>query len=61
MLKKVATLKSMLGKEIFKKYIDAKALKAVVKDLDGSARELNKAKAKLEKEKEKRDKKAAKK
>ena len=59
--KKVATLKSMLGKEIFKKYIDAKALKAVVKDLDGSARELNKAKAKLEKEKEKRDKKAAKK
>lgn len=59
--KKVATLKSMLGKEIFKKYIDAKALKAVVKDLDGSARELNKVKAKLEKEKEKRDKKAAKK
>ncbi len=59
--KKVATLKSMLGKEIFKKYIDAKALKAVVKDLDGSARELNKAKAKLEKEKEKRDRKAAKK
>ena len=59
--KKVATLKSMLGKEVFKKYIDAKALKAVIKDLDGSTRELNKAKVKLEKEKEKRDRKAVKK
>jgi len=59
--KKVDTLKTMLGKEIFKKYIDAKILKAVVKDLDGSARELNKAKVKLEKEKEKRDRKASKK
>ena len=59
--KKVATLKTMLGKEVFKKYIDAKILKAVIKDLDGSTRELNKAKAKLEKEKEKRDRKAVKK
>tara|TARA_R110000744_G_scaffold15863_3_gene43863 strand:- start:5391 stop:5693 length:303 start_codon:yes stop_codon:yes gene_type:complete len=59
--KKVATLKTMLGKEVFKKYIDAKILKAVIKDLDGSARELNKAKVKLEKEKEKRDRKAVKK
>ena len=41
--------------------IDAKILKAVIKDLDGSARELNKAKVKLEKEKEKRDRKAVKK
>ena len=59
--KKVATLKTMLGKEVFKKYIDAKALSAVLKDLESSARELDKAKVKLEKEKEKRDKKAVKK
>jgi hypothetical protein len=59
--KKVSTLKSMLEKEVFQKYIDAKALKAVIKDLESSARELDKAKVKLEKEQEKRAKKAAKK
>ena len=59
--KKVSTLKSMLSKEVFKKYIDSKALKAVIKDLESSARELDKAKVKLEKEQEKRAKKAAKK
>jgi len=59
--KKVSTLKSMLEKEVFKKYIDSKALKAVIKDLESSARELDKAKVKLEKEQEKRAKKAAKK
>ena len=59
--KKVATLKTMLGKEVFKKYIDAKALSAVLKDLESSARELDKAKIKLEKEQEKRAKKADKK
>jgi hypothetical protein len=59
--KKVTTLKTMLGKEVFKKYIDAKALTSVIKDLESSARELDKAKVKLEKEKEKRDKKAVKK
>jgi hypothetical protein len=59
--KKVATLKTMLGKEVFKKYIDAKALSAVLKDLESSARELDKAKVKLEKEQEKRAKKADKK
>jgi hypothetical protein len=59
--KKVATLKTMLGKEVFKKYIDAKALTSVIKDLESSARELDKVKVKLEKEKEKRDKKAVKK
>jgi hypothetical protein len=59
--KKVATLKTMLGKEVFKKYIDAKALSAVLKDLESSARELDKAKVKLEKEQEKRAKKANKK
>jgi hypothetical protein len=59
--KKVSTLKSMLSKEVFKKYIDSKALKAVIKDLESSARELDKAKIKLEKEQEKRAKKADKK
>lgn len=59
--KKVSTLKSMLEKEVFKKYIDSKALKAVIKDLESSARELDKAKVKLEKEQEKRAKKADKK
>ena len=59
--KKVATLTRMLEKEVFKKYIDSKALKAVIKDLESSARELDKAKVKLEKEQEKRAKKAAKK
>jgi hypothetical protein len=59
--KKVSTLKSMLSKEVFKKYIDSKALKAVIKDLESSARELDKAKVKLEKEQEKRAKKADKK
>ena len=59
--KKVSTLKSMLSKEVFKKYIDSKALKAVIKDLESSSRELDKAKVKLEKEQEKRAKKAAKK
>jgi hypothetical protein len=59
--KKVSTLKSMLSKEVFKKYIDSTALKAVIKDLESSARELDKAKVKLEKEQEKRAKKADKK
>ena len=59
--KKVSTLKSMLSKEVFKKYIDSKALKAVIKDLESSSRELDKAKVKLEKEQEKRAKKADKK
>jgi len=59
--KKVSTLKSMLEKEVFKKYIDSKALKAVIKDLESSSRELDKAKVKLEKEQEKRAKKADKK
>jgi hypothetical protein len=59
--KKVSTLKSMLSKEVFTKYIDAKALSAVLKDLESSARELDKAKIKLEKEQEKRAKKADKK
>jgi hypothetical protein len=59
--KKVSTLKTMLSKEVFKKYIDAKALSAVLKDLESSARELDKAKIKLEKEQEKRAKKADKK
>ena len=59
--KKVSTLKSMLSKEVFKKYIDSKALKAVIKDLESSTRELDKAKVKLEKEQEKRAKKADKK
>ena len=59
--KKVSTLKSMLSKEVFKKYIDSQALKAVIKDLESSASKLDKAKIKLEKEQEKRAKKAAKK
>lgn len=59
--KKVSTLKSMLSKEVFKKYIDSKALKAVIKDLESSASKLDKAKIKLEKEQEKRAKKADKK
>jgi hypothetical protein len=59
--KKVSTLKNMLSKEVFKKYIDSKALKAVIKDLESSASKLDKAKIKLEKEQEKRAKKAAKK
>lgn len=57
--KKVATLTKMLEKEVFQKYIDASALKAVLKDLANSAKELDKAKAKLEKEKEKQAKKPA--
>ena len=32
--KKVSTLKSMLSKEVFTKYIDAKALTSVIKDLE---------------------------
>jgi hypothetical protein len=59
--KKVSTLKSMLSKEVFKKYIDSQALKAVIKDLESSASKLDKAKVKLEKEQEKRAKKADKK
>ena len=47
--KKVNTLTTMLGKEVFTKYIDAKALNAVLKDLANSAKELEKAKDKLEK------------
>lgn len=59
--KKVATLTRMLEREVFKTYIDAGALKAVLKDLANSTKKLDKAKVKLEKEQEKRAKKAAKK
>ncbi len=57
--KRVETLKTMLGKDVFEKYIDVKLLKAVIKDLESSAKELTKAKEKLEKDKAKKEAKAA--
>ena len=53
-IKKITTLKAMLTKAVFTKYVGVKELKAVVKNLDSSLKELDKAKAKLEKTKAKK-------
>jgi hypothetical protein len=40
-------LKSLLEKPLFERYIDGKLLKQVIKDLENSLKELDKAKVKL--------------
>lgn len=44
---KINKLKSLLEKPVFEKYIDSKILKMVLKDLENSLKELDKAKSKL--------------
>ena len=57
-LKNVSKLTTMLGKEVFTKYIDGKIIKSAIKDLESSTKSLTKAKADLEKKQDKKNKKA---
>lgn len=57
-LKNVSKLQTMLGKEVFTKYIDGKIIKAAIKDLEVSTKSLEKAKLDLQKKQDKKNKKA---